>query len=278
MDNSSDGEDVLAEATAALTATFGDRLAAVYALGSLAHGGFSPLVSDVDVAAILTDPLAATDAAAVHRVGAALRAGGSALHERVSLFWGSPASLRDGTAAGRFPPLDRLCLFEHGRLLAGAEIRADLPRPARAELIVAGAQFALDVLADQVVQYAADPAGLLAAGVRRATKVVLFPARFLLTAETGEEGTNDAAVRHYLDGHSGPAADLVAAAFQWRTTAPSGQTAIALLHAGFVALYDDYLGDHIARLTELGEPVLAEQFGGWRRRLRAAAPGATPGY
>ncbi|BBY52814.1 hypothetical protein H7J07_16590 [Mycobacterium koreense] len=272
MDTSS-GEDVLAETTAALTETFGDRLAAVYALGSLAHGGFSPLVSDVDVAAILTDPLAATDAAAVHRVGATIRARGSALHERVSLFWGSPASLRDGSAEGRFPPLDRLCLFEHGRLLAGTDVRDGLPRPTRAELIVAGAQFALDVLADQVVGHAGDPAALLDSGVRRTTKVVLFPVRFLLTADTGGEGTNDAAVGHYLDGHSGAAADLVAAAFQWRHAAPGDQTAAGLLRAGFVALYDDYLGDHIARLTELGEPVLAEQFRGWRARLQAAAPG-----
>ncbi len=275
--HTSSGEDVLAETTAALTETFADRLAAVYALGSLAHGGFSPLVSDVDVAAILTDPLTATDAAAVHRVGATIRAGGSALHERVSLFWGSPASLRDAAPQGRFPPLDRLCLFEHGRLLAGTDVRAGLPRPTRAELIVAGAQFALDVLADQVVGHAGDPATLLDSGVRRTTKVVLFPVRFLLTADTGGEGTNDAAVRHYLDGHRGPAAELVAAAFQWRGTAPSEQTAAGLLRAGFVALYDDYLRDHIARLSELGEPVLAEQFRGWRERVHTAAAGSAPG-
>jgi len=52
-----DGEAVLADAVAALAAAFGPRLLAVYALGSLAHGGFRPLVSDVDVAAILTDPI-----------------------------------------------------------------------------------------------------------------------------------------------------------------------------------------------------------------------------
>jgi hypothetical protein len=40
-----DGETVLAEAAAAHRAVLGDRLLAAYALGSLAHGGFSELVS-----------------------------------------------------------------------------------------------------------------------------------------------------------------------------------------------------------------------------------------
>ncbi len=35
----------------------GPRLVAAYALGSLAHGGFSPLVSDVDLGLVLTDPI-----------------------------------------------------------------------------------------------------------------------------------------------------------------------------------------------------------------------------
>src|SRR5439155_19007171 len=43
------GEDVLARAVAAYEAALGSRLIAGYALGSLAHGGFSPLVSDVDL-------------------------------------------------------------------------------------------------------------------------------------------------------------------------------------------------------------------------------------
>ena len=47
------GHDVLADAVAAYTQALGERLVAAYALGSLAHGGFSPLVSDVDLALIL---------------------------------------------------------------------------------------------------------------------------------------------------------------------------------------------------------------------------------
>ena len=47
------GEAVLAQALAAYRAALGSRLVAAYALGSLAHGGFSPLVSDVDLGLIL---------------------------------------------------------------------------------------------------------------------------------------------------------------------------------------------------------------------------------
>lgn len=42
---------------------------------------------------------------------------------------------------------------------------------------------------------ARDPDTLVAAGVRWTTKIVLFPARFVYTADTGREGTNEAAVQ-----------------------------------------------------------------------------------
>jgi hypothetical protein len=50
---------------------------------------------------------------------------------------------------------------------------------------------------------------LLAAGVRWTTKIVLFPVRFLFTAETGREGTNDAAATHYLARPDAPGAAAV---------------------------------------------------------------------
>lgn len=51
------GEAVLARAVSAYRAALGSRLLAGYALGSLAHGGFSALVSDVDLGLILRDPV-----------------------------------------------------------------------------------------------------------------------------------------------------------------------------------------------------------------------------
>ncbi len=51
-----DGELVLAEAIAAYRVALGNRLLAAYALESLAHGGFSELVSDIDLGLIISDP------------------------------------------------------------------------------------------------------------------------------------------------------------------------------------------------------------------------------
>src|SRR6185503_20599130 len=62
------GNRVLDAAAAEAGQAFQGRLASVYAIGSLAHGGFSPAVSDVDVAFVLEGPLLPSDAEAVETV------------------------------------------------------------------------------------------------------------------------------------------------------------------------------------------------------------------
>jgi hypothetical protein len=289
---SDDGDAVLADALAACRVALGPRLLAGYALGSLAHGGFSPLVSDVDLGLILSDPLRRTDRWTIRRVARDVRAGagGSALHQRLSVFWGTPATLRGQAAGGRFPALDRLDLLENGRLLTGRDDRDGLPGPAPGELLVEGARFALGSLAGtgplrhRLIDLAAsrgrrhndatpeirDPARLVAHGPRRLTKVVLFPVRFLFTAATGRVGTNADASEHYLAAANAPAATLVAAAMTWRAEPPADRAAaIALLHTELVPLYIQYIDDHIARLHAEGQHALAGEFRRWRARLLA---------
>ena len=161
-----------------------------------------------------------------------------------------------------------------GRLLIGADVRTGLPRPDRSELVVAGAEFALDALAEHVIDDAPRPESLLAAGIRWTTKIVLFPVRFLFTAETGHENTNHAAVTHYLAQHDAPAAALVSAALDWRTDPPDRDHALALLRADLLPLYRHYLDDHIERLTAAGRPELAEAFLRWRTGLEDRAASA----
>jgi hypothetical protein len=296
-----EGEAVLAEAVAAARAALGTRLLAAYALGSLAHGGFSPLVSDVDLALVLADPPTSADPETLLVLAESVKAGGSALHQRLSVFWGTPATLRGETDGGRFPPLDRLDLLENGRLLAGEDVRSGLPAPTRDELMVAGAEFALDFLGpghatpapaptapgaapapaaaglgslaaagQAVMGEIRDPERLLAEGPRHVTKVVLFPVRFLYTAATGCVGTNDAAVAHHLAQSGAPGHDLVAAALRWRTVPPGDDRSAAdVLRRELVPLYVHYLDDHIARLAALGKPDLATAFGRWKDRLLA---------
>jgi predicted nucleotidyltransferase len=279
---------VLAEAAAAYRAALGDRLVAAYALGSLAHGGFSPLVSDIDLGLIVADPVRSSDADTIQAVAEAEKHKGSELSERLSVFWGTPSTLRGEREGGRFPALDRLDLVENGRRLSGIDVRADLPRPSAGELLTTGAEFALDFLAgvragegaagaglgsmrpagEDAVEEIRSPELLLSRGVRRLTKLVLFPVRFLFTAATGRVGTNEDAVARYLADDEAPATTLVAAAFGWRTTAPTDEeAAAALLRKQMVPLYIHYIDDHITRLDALGEADLARAFEDWRERL-----------
>jgi predicted nucleotidyltransferase len=282
------GETVLAEAVDAFRDALGDRLLAAYALGSLAHGGFSPLVSDVDLGLIACDPLRSDDAETIQAVADGQKAKGSELSERLSVFWATESTLRGEREGGRLPALDRLDLIENGRLLAGTDARNDLPRPSADELVITGARFALDFLAgvrraggppteglgsmrpaeEDAVQEIRSPELLLAGGVRRVTKLVLFPVRFLFTAATGRVGTNDAAVGYYLAGGEAPSTTLVAAALAWRTVLPADEQAAAeLLREQMVPLYVHYIDDHITRLDSLGHAELARGFEEWRERL-----------
>ena len=282
-------EAVLAEATNAYRRAFGERLLAAYALGSLAHGGYSPLVSDIDLGLVVADPLRRSDADTIQRVAEALKAGGSALHERLSVFWGTPSTLAGQEVGGRFPPLDRLDLIQHGRHLYGEDARESLPQPSRTDLLVAGAEFALDFLAgagpmhghggqdacsfrpaaDDAVVQIRRPEVLVAQGVRRVTKLVLFPVRFLYSAETGLVGTNHAAADHYLAINQAPGAALVAAALFWRDHPPDPTVATALLQREMIPLYLHYIDDHIARLTAADRRDLSEAFAQWRHRIVA---------
>ena len=278
---------MLVRAAAAYRAVLGSRLTAGYALGSLAHGGFSPLVSDVDLGLILADPVRAKDRMTIRRVARSVRAGGSALDERLSVFWGTPATLRGQRRGGRFPPLDRLDLLDYGRLLTGTDVRSVVARPGRTELLVGGAEFALGYLGgtarvpdrlrgwarsgphDDALTDIRTPSRLVSRGPRRVTKIVLFPVRFLFTAETGQVGTNTRAAAHYLARPDAPATALVAAALAWRLEPPAGPEATALLGRELLPLYVHYVDDHIARLSAVSQYRLADSFRRWRARLVA---------
>jgi hypothetical protein len=286
-----DGETVLVEAVDAYRSALGDRLLAAYALGSLAHGGFSELVSDVDLGLIVGDPLRDGDAATIEAVADGEKRKGTPLHERLSVFWGTPSTLAGGRVGGRFPPLDRLDLIESGRLLAGEDtVRPALPRPGKSELVLTGAEFALEHLAgisepgdasadrlgslaaagEDAIEELRSPELLAARGVRHVTKQVLFPVRFMYTAATGHVGTNGAAVEHYLAQPAAAGPRLVQAALAWRGDPPDDQPAVArLLGEQLVPLYAEYIDDHIPRLATLGRPDLAQAFAEWRRRLLA---------
>lgn len=263
-------EHLLARAVALARAEWGERLIAAYALGSLAHGGFSHHVSDVDTGLILADPLDDADSETVTRIANGVRTSGLRLCERLSIFWGSVGTLSGEARGGRFPPLDMLDLKQFGRLLWGRDVTRFVRSPTLQELVVSTAGFALRVLSTpENTKLLRDPFQLANASAKKLTKLVLYPVRFLFTARTGQVGMNDRAVAHFTAMESGPASDLAGRALEWRfePPAPGDRTVAQLLRDGVLPLFRMFLADYEIRLREYGEPELTQAYCDWREQL-----------
>lgn len=102
----------------------GPSLVEVYQLGSLAHGGFSWIYSDIDVALLLS---CAAPPAGMETWIADAKKLDPEYGKKLSVFWGNPQF-----TWGRLPVLDRLDLLDHGLPLMRGR-KAEFPRPARAE-------------------------------------------------------------------------------------------------------------------------------------------------
>jgi hypothetical protein len=263
-----DPEVVLRLATELAAERFGTRFVATYAIGSLAHGGFSNLVSDVDLALVVADPLVRGDARIVAEISERVRGLGG-LAERLSLFWSTPELLTGAGSGGRLPALDRIDLALHGRRLRGSFDLASIRLPSTRDLIVEAVQFALEKLGSpEAIDELHDPHALVCAGARHLTKRILFPVRFVFTADCHEIGTNEAAVAWYVaSGYGGH--ELVIRAANWRTRPFEVIEAERCVGAGIVAVYDTFLSTHIEHMTNFGEPELARDLSAWRDRLHA---------
>ena len=93
-------------------------------------------MSDIGIAFLLADPLAATDAEQKSALAAYCTATHARHGRRPSIFWFSPAAFAaadDLQVTGRFPAVDRLDLLQHSRPIAGTDLRSSLvaPRGAR---------------------------------------------------------------------------------------------------------------------------------------------------
>ncbi|NMO92565.1 hypothetical protein [Actinomycetospora sp. TBRC 11914] len=246
-----EAEAVLTEAVRWARRLFGRGFRAAYAIGSLAHGGYAPGVSDVDLALVVraAGPWSRARMRAVRVLTRWRRGPGPA--DRLSVFWGRWRDVRAGASGGvRLPAIDRLDLLEHGRLLAGTDRRAGAVPPSHEELVLDGARFAIGWYDDARLATLRDPAALASADARTVTKNVLFPVRFLATLHTGRAGANADAVRWYVEEHRGPASPLVAAAARWRDTGV-GPEAAELLAEHLPTLHHEWAADHLRWLGAL---------------------------
>ena len=249
---------------------WGNRLVAAYALGSLAHGGFSIHVSDVDLGLVLGDPLDERDAKAVDQLSSAVKASGARLAGRLSVYWGSLGTLSGIASGGRFPPLDLHDLKQYGRLLAGRDVRSQLRSPTLRELVVSSAEFALKLLSTpEVTTHLRNPVEFANASTKTLTKHVLYPVRFIFTARTGKVGINAEAVEYFLTVGDGPVAELARKGLEWRAEPPDpgDHAVVEILHKGVLPLYRMFLAEYEQRLREYGEPELARAYREWRERL-----------
>lgn len=101
-------------------ARLGASLVDAYKLGSLAHGGFSNLYSDIDVGLVLN---CAEPPARMAEWIAEAKTLDAEYGKKLSVFWGNPEFIW-----GRLPHLDRLDLLDHGvALLNGHQPRFRRP-------------------------------------------------------------------------------------------------------------------------------------------------------
>jgi hypothetical protein len=267
-----DGWAVLDEGLARAEAVFGPRLQAAFAIGSLAHGGFAPAASDVDLALIL-DRVEPDDEAQMTGVKAEVRDRlGSPLAGRLSLFWSSWPDLERQSGAGRFPLADRQDLAVHGQRLQGDDQRHRVTLPQgvalRRGLVIEGAQFFLEKLAvperDALLR---DPAALVARGSREASKAVMFPVRFIYTLHEGRPAGNDEAAAFFARRPAGAIQDLARAALAWRRSGTLGPDAKELLAAGILPLHAEFGSGYAAALERFKEPALARAIAVWNSSL-----------
>ena len=220
-----DGWVVVRAATAAAGVVLGDRLNSAYAIGSLAHGGFSAAVSDVDLA-LLTERVVEQDAISSIGEDVAEKLG-TDLSRRLSVFHVPWRTFAAPPIGSRFPALDRLDLVCHGVPIAGVDVRVATPAPARAEVITEAVGFALERLQPASVTAALRRPSLGELGLREATKLVLLPIRLLFVACTGRADSNEDAAAYYREKTGESQLELAGAALGWRQAGSFGDRVVA---------------------------------------------------
>ena len=263
-------EALARDIVASSEATFGRRCLAVYAMGSLARGGFSEVASDIDIGIILDGPLRSDDGSVVDGLLAETLERHGTVKNRVSIFWGSVDSINGAGDLGRCPPFDRMDLIDHGLLLSGTDVRDRLSRPSKRELEISGAEFSLSFLAsDERIEEFHDCRRIASKGTVYVTKTVLFPARFIYLERTGEVAGNEASYRNYVDEFAGPDVELVRRGYQWRVESlPASLTGVVeALEEGLVPLYRRFIDIYTSTLRGYGEEELARRLEVWRGRI-----------
>jgi hypothetical protein len=268
-------EQVIADTVEAAQAVLGSEIEAIFTLGSLAHGGFAPLVSDVDVAIIVGATASGTAEQMARVQSLVVDKGSSPLSQRLSVFWADWHTVRTGDGAhSRLGPVDRLDLLDSGRLLLGSDLREPSVRPSHEQLVVMSADHILDKFTDAYLERLRDTRALLAGGPRAVTKAILFPVRFMYTLRTGRIGLNDNSARWYA-AEELPGGALALKALEWRGDGiADAELASQMLGAELDAIHDECFAGYARELEDLGEESRAAALAQRAASVQVAHPQA----
>jgi hypothetical protein len=155
-------------------------------------------------------------------------------------------------------------------LLSGIDVRKKLLLPTHRELVLAGAEFAVwRLCTDEIIEKLKNPEKLAQSDAKTLTKLILFPVRFMFTAQTGEVGRNEAAVEYFVANNPGASSTLVRLALDLRNAADvqAQKSVTEAIAAGVLPLYRAFVSDHERRMREYGRQDLVEAFQKWQERL-----------
>ncbi len=164
----------------------GPALLEAYKLGSLAHGGFSEVYSDIDVGLLLA---CREPPAPMTEWIAEAKARDPEYGKKLSIFWGNPEF-----SWGRLPMIDRLDLLDHGVPLLRGQ-RAEFRRPSAAEIHAEQLQSIERSWRGRLPELSR-LARLEAKDRKPYIRALLYPARLIFTWDNLVVGSNDCAVEY----------------------------------------------------------------------------------
>ena len=176
-----------------LAAYFQSQLASslveIYKIGSLGHGGYSAIYSDIDVCLLLSS-FAPPDGMA--ELIAWAKAIDDEYGKKLSVFWGNPEF-----SWGRLPVIDRVDLLDHGVPVLHGH-RPDFRRPAKAEIHQALHRSIEESWKPRIPELQA-LAHLEAKDRKPYVRAILYAARLIYTWDKLVVGSNDVAVEYLRD-------------------------------------------------------------------------------
>jgi hypothetical protein len=187
----------VARVTERFHSELGSSLVEVYQLGSLAHGGFSAIYSDIDVGLLLNCQDPPLDFAALVIQARSLH---PELGKKLSVFWGNPEF-----GWGRLPVIDRLDLLDHGVPLLG-DHKANFTRPTQVEVHQALRESIEKSWQPRITELQA-LTRLEAKDRKPYVRAILYAARLIFTWDKLAVDSNDRAVE-YLHQIQPPGLDL----------------------------------------------------------------------